>query len=651
MNNIFASITKGAKFSSKTKPLQNFMKKDSGKAESKFVTDLFSVKKCAESDDGDEGSMEENASSASGDSSGDEEEDGRGSDKKKSKTFDREDELNGFRNKMNIKVKGTDIAPPCTSFESMNIDQSIKDTVLDNIEVGLWKEPTPIQMQAIPSMLARRDILATAPTGSGKTAAFVIPALSRLAETRSTGGLRVLLLAPTKELADQIHREAQRLIQGKRFKIYLLKKKGIAGAIAAQGKSSFNKYDMLIATPLRLLSLIRAGCIDLSQVQTICMDEADKLFELDTHGGGDHSRGGNSDDGGAEGSDDEDEDEDDSDGEAKASSAPLERVRSSFLSQVDEILAECPSDRSRLQRCLFSATIGPLVRELAESFLSNPVEVSVGVENAGASSIDQKLVFVGREDGKILGIRQLVQQGLKPPVLIFVQSIDRAKDLLRELVYDGINVDVMHASRSQQQREDVIRRFRIGEIWVLICTDLMARGIDFKGVQMVINYDLPLTGVSYIHRIGRTGRAGRTGCAVTFYTEEDIPRMRSIANVVKLSGCPVPEWMLAIKQLNTKQKKQLRHSAPKRHFISDKASSSSSSAHHAGGDEVGAHIGVGKPSAGGAKKKRSNGQISMTSAGTSNGGSSSHNIGNHASNKKSRTDGQTQKKEKQHSKR
>ena len=161
-----------------------------------------------------------------------------------------------------------------------------------------------------------------------------------------------------------------------------------------------------------------------------------------------------------------------------------------------------------------------------------------------------------------------MQEGIKPPVLLFLQSVERAKALFKELVYDGINVDVIHAEKSAKQREEVIRRFRQGDIWVLICTDLMARGVDFKGVQMVINYDLPQSAVDYIHRIGRTGRAGQEGTAVTLFTEDDIPQLRPIANVIKLSGGTVPEWMLSIPKLNTKKKRQLRQSAPERRSIS-----------------------------------------------------------------------------------
>jgi ATP-dependent RNA helicase DDX52/ROK1 len=169
------------------------------------------------------------------------------------------------------------------------------------------------------------------------------------------------------------------------------------------------KYDILIATPLRLVTLIRSNAIDLSSIEMIIMDEADKLLEFD--------RG--------KAAMDEEEEENEEGGEV---SEQQKRDRSSFLSQIDEILSQCPSSSSSsssLQRGLFSATIGPFVKELASAFLVDPVEVSIGVENSGASTIQQKLIFVGREDGKLLAIRQLIQKGIKPPVLLFVQSIDR----------------------------------------------------------------------------------------------------------------------------------------------------------------------------------------------------------------------------------
>ncbi|RHZ62740.1 hypothetical protein Glove_335g42 [Diversispora epigaea] len=153
----------------------------------------------------------------------------------------------------------------------------------------------------------------------------------------------------------------------------------------------------------------------------------------------------------------------------------------------------------------------------------------------------------------------MIQGGeLKPPVLIFVQSIDRSKELFHELIYDGINVDVIHSERTKVQRDSIVLNFRQGKIWVLIATELMARGMDFKGVNLVINYDFPQSVQSYIHRIGRTGRAGKSGEAITFYTKEDAPFLKSIINVMKDSGCEIPDWMLKLKNPTKESKQQLR---------------------------------------------------------------------------------------------
>jgi ATP-dependent RNA helicase DDX52/ROK1 len=192
--------------------------------------------------------------------------------------------------------------------------------------------------------------------------------------------------------------------------------------------------------------------------------------------------------------------------------------------------------------------------------------------NAATDTIKQELLFTGTEAGKRIALRQLIQKGLKPPVLIFVQSIDRAKELFHELVFDGINVEVIHSDRTKAQRDKIIDSFRIGKIWVLIATDLMARGLDFKGVNLVINYDFPQTVASYIHRIGRTGRAGRAGEAVTYYTQDDFPYMKSVVNVMKESGCDVPDWMLNMKNPTQKLKKELKRGIkrPRISKVSDK---------------------------------------------------------------------------------
>ncbi len=582
MSNVFASLTRGASFakSKNHKINTNIFKGDNEQSKNttidfKTLTSVTENVSSKKSEDRADDALELAGTDSSEDKDlnmegTDESESDNDTHDKKMKTktnhiskkygvFKSQDKVNEFRNALQIRIRNgnaSDAPPPCPTFDSMSIHKGIKQVILDNIEESLWKEPTPIQMQAIPTLLAGKDVLAAAPTGSGKTAAFVIPVLSIVSETlqelqSSEGtdpgkGVRALLLAPTRELAEQIHREATRLCAGRRLRICLLRKATNSSSQAKQDKSAYASYDILVSTPLRLVSLIRAGSLGLEHVKIVVLDEADKLFELKKHGR--RSDG------------DEEDDEEEQDGEGQGT-----RTRSSFLAQVDEILAACP--QKHVRRALFSATIGSFVAELASQFLRNPIHVAIGTENTGASTIDQKLVFVGREDGKLLAIQQLIQQGLKPPVLLFVQSIERAKELFQELAYDGINVDVIHAEKSQSSREETIRKFRTGEVWVLICTELMARGVDFKGVQMVINYDMPQSSVDYIHRIGRTGRAGRRGTAVTLFTEADIPKLRAIANVVKLSGCEVPDWMLTIPKLTTKQKRHLRQAAPVRRRI------------------------------------------------------------------------------------
>ena len=567
-SNIFASLTRGAKFKtgahSKTREL--FAAHSKAKAAGPKINLLDIVTPSSSSDKRkrqEEDDREDEVDDDDDDDDDDEEEEGGGNDEGMEeeaggegldgsgypRSFSTEEAINTFRNMMQIKAKGSRVPPPVTSFADMPVSAEVKGTILKNIEESDWKEPTAIQMQAIPALLAGRDVLAAAPTGSGKTAAYLIPALSAVCVGDAGGGrkkgaapkIRALVLAPTRELADQIHREAVRLCAGRRLKIGLLRKNAARGAAAGGGDGGQLSFDLLVATPMRLLFLCREKAVDLSHLKLVILDEADRLFELSSGGRAQGEEGGGDDE------DDEEQEE--------------EVGRSSFLAQVDEILAQCPAT---LQRGLFSATLGPFVLELAGGFLRNPVHVMIGRENTGAASIEQRLIFSGSEEGKLVSMRQLIQQGIRPPVLLFVQSVERAKSLYRELVYDGIKVEAIHADKTQKQREDIIRQFRCGDIWVLICTDLMARGVDFKAVQMVINYDLPQTAVSYIHRIGRTGRAGRAGLAVTFFTEDDLPRLRGIANVMRQSGCDVPAWMLSLKALTTKQKRKLKYNAPER---------------------------------------------------------------------------------------
>ncbi|XP_066118714.1 probable ATP-dependent RNA helicase DDX52 isoform X1 [Saccopteryx bilineata] len=378
----------------------------------------------------------------------------------------------------------------------------------------------PIQMQAIPVMLHGRELLASAPTGSGKTLAFSIPILMQLKQPTNKG-FRALIISPTRELASQIHRELVKISEGTGFRIHMIHK----AAVAAKkfGPKSSKKFDILVTTPNRLIYLLKQDPpgIELTRYRSCFVISSDKLFE---------------------------------DG------------KTGFRDQLASIFLACTSHKVR--RAMFSATFAYDVEQWCKLNLDSVITVSIGTRNSAVETVEQELLFVGSETGKLLAMRELIKKGFNPPVLVFVQSIERAKELFHELIYEGINVDIIHADRTQEQRDNTVHSFRAGKIWVLICTALLARGIDFKGVNLVINYDFPTSSVEYIHRIGRTGRAGHKGKAVTFFTEDDKPLLRSIANVIQQAGCPVPEYIRGFQKLLSKQKKKMIKKPLQRESIS-----------------------------------------------------------------------------------
>uniref|UniRef100_A0A673IMC5 ATP-dependent RNA helicase n=1 Tax=Sinocyclocheilus rhinocerous TaxID=307959 RepID=A0A673IMC5_9TELE len=377
------------------------------------------------------------------------------------------------------KTKGIHIPDPVSTFEELQQEYDLDPRIIQNIKAAGFQTPTPIQMQAVPLMMHKREILASAPTGSGKTMAFCLPLLAHLRQPLNKG-FRALIISPTRELATQTHRELLKLSEGVSFRVHMINK-GVE-AIKKYGPKTAKKFDILVTTPNRLIYLLNQDppAINLSSVEWLVVDESDKLFE---------------------------------DG------------KTGFREQLATIFLTCTSPKIR--RVLFSATFATDVEQWCKLNLDNLVCVNIGPRNSAAETVEQQLLFVGSENGKLLAMRNLIKQGFLPPVLVFVQSIDRARELFHELVYEGINVDVIHADRTQQQRDNVVSSFRSGKIWVLICTALLARGIDFKGINLVINYDFPTTAVEYIHRIGRTGRAGNKGKAITFFTEDDKPLLRS----------------------------------------------------------------------------------------------------------------------------
>ncbi|KAJ8444683.1 hypothetical protein Cgig2_030357 [Carnegiea gigantea] len=411
---------------------------------------------------------------------------------------------NILRKKYGIHVSGSHVPSPLQSFDELKTRYKCKSYLLRNFAELGYVEPTPIQRQAIPVLLSGREFFACAPTGSGKTLAFVCPILMKLKHGLKNA-IRAVVLCPTRELAAQITRECKKLTEGKNFYIKLMTKE-----LARSADFSKLRCDILVSTPLRLEFAIRKRKLDLSRVEFLVLDESDKLFEL------------------------------------------------GFVEQIDFVVKAYSNPL--VVRSLFSATLPDTVEDLARTLMHDAVRIIVGRKNTASQTIKQKLVFAGSEEGKLIALRQIFAESLDPPVLIFVQSIERAKELYKELALIDIRVDVIHSHLPEAQRENAINDFRAGKTWVLIATDVAARGLDFKGLNCVINYDFPESASTYIHRIGRSGRAGREGEAITFYTEEDIPYLRNIANVMTESGCEVPSWIMSMPKAKWKKHNPKRDS-------------------------------------------------------------------------------------------
>lgn len=376
-------------------------------------------------------------------------------------------------------------------------DGTLPDWLSAAVHAAGFEEPTMIQRKACPVLLGGHDTIAEAQTGSGKTMAFLLPMLALLGKP-SKEFARGLVVAPTRELAQQILREASHLVSkcSKEFRVKFVDNL----------PDNVKRVDVAIATPLRLVQLLNEGKVSLADTRIAVFDEADRLLDL------------------------------------------------GFSSQIDDILSHCKKERDAadssgtqtrsFQLCFFSATLPPKIIEIAKTAMINPLTISVGPMGAACSNIAQKLVFTGNEEGKLLSFKQLViNSELKPPALVFVNSKDKANQLCAELLLRGFLADSIHADKTRAERDRTIQAFREGKIWVLVTTDLLARGVDFKAVEMVINYDIPTTAVTYIHRIGRTGRANRTGEAITFFTISDKPYLRPIVNVMKNSNQPVAEFL------------------------------------------------------------------------------------------------------------
>jgi len=343
--------------------------------------------------------------------------------------------------------------------------------------------PTPIQNQTLPVAMSGQDVIGIAQTGTGKTAAFALPILHRLAThrlQRERKSCRVLVLSPTRELSAQILDSFR--IYGRHLRVSTAL--AIGGvSMGGQVRAMLNGVDVLIATPGRLLDLLKSNALRLDRVECLVLDEADRMLDM------------------------------------------------GFIHDIKKIVAKVPPGRQTL---FFSATMPPAIADLAAQMLRDPVKISVTPAAATADRVEQRLIHVDRA-AKLAVLADVLKREPIDRVLVFTRTKHGADKVVRGLHKAGISAEAIHGNKSQNQRSRVLAAFRSGQIRTLVATDIAARGIDVEGVSHVVNYDLPDVPESYVHRIGRTARAGAEGIAISFCSVEEVPLLRAIEKLIRLS--------------------------------------------------------------------------------------------------------------------
>ncbi|WP_342251000.1 DEAD/DEAH box helicase [Sphingomonas sp. OTU376] len=371
----------------------------------------------------------------------------------------------------------------------------LSETVLAALAAKGYSEATPIQAKSIPSLLEGRDLLGIAQTGTGKTAAFMLPSIDRLVASGKRAqprGCRMLVLAPTRELASQIADQARHYSKGTRLSVATI----FGGTSIHKNKTDLAKgVDILVATPGRLVDLMDQCYAILMGLEIFVLDEADQMMDL------------------------------------------------GFIHALKRIVRELPAKRQSL---FFSATMPKTIRELAGQFIKEPVEVKVTPEATTAERVDQSVTFVQQAEKQAL-LTMMLRDTEIDRALVFTRTKHGADRVVRLLAGNGIAANAIHGNKSQPQRERALGEFRAGKVKILVATDIAARGIDVSGVSHVFNFELPNVADQYVHRIGRTARAGNDGEAISFCADDERPYLRDIERLIrqKLSVVPLPEGFVA----------------------------------------------------------------------------------------------------------
>jgi len=372
------------------------------------------------------------------------------------------------------------------SFHSLGLSKPL----LDALAAKDYSQATPIQLQAIPTVLSGRDLLGIAQTGTGKTAAFMLPSLDRLAAARKIphpGQVRMLVLAPTRELAAQIAASAEAYGKFMRLSVGV-----IFGGVpnSKSVRTVARGLDVLVATPGRLLDLIDQRALSLRELEILVLDEADQMLDL------------------------------------------------GFIHALKRIVALVPPKRQTL---FFSATMPRAIKELADKYLTNPAEVSVTPAATTVVRIDQRVTMVNQAEKTAL-LAMILRSEAVERALVFSRTKHGADKIVRQLEAAGIAAGAIHGNKSQAQRERALAAFKTGDMPVLVATDIAARGIDIPGVSHVVNFDLPDVPEQYVHRIGRTARAGADGIAIAFCSPDERGNLRDIERTTRqrIAIAPLP---------------------------------------------------------------------------------------------------------------
>jgi len=370
-----------------------------------------------------------------------------------------------------------------SNFTAFNLNEALTDGLTS---MG-FKQPTPVQQQAIPLILKDQDIIACAQTGTGKTAAYLLPVMHKIMQSEN-GNINTLILAPTRELAQQIDQQVEGLSYFTSVSSIAVYGGGDGTVWNQQKKAMTNGTDIIIATPGRLLSMLNAGSINFKHLQHLILDEADRMLDM------------------------------------------------GFYEDIIRISSFLPKKRQTL---LFSATMPPKIRSLAASILHQPKEVNIAISKP-AEKINQ-LAYMVYDNQKEKLIKHVLADEKYTSVIIFVSTKEKVKLLSHSLRRQNYSVKAFHSDLEQNEREEIIREFRNRQLRILVGTDVLSRGIDIDGISLIVNYDSPYDPEDYVHRIGRTARAEAEGTAITFITEQD---QHKFGRIEKLIGKEVPKVVL-----------------------------------------------------------------------------------------------------------